>query len=220
MKITKKLAIILAIVSFGFAVASLAFMDWKEMDMNYEFHNQYKLYSFLFAALMIVFFIIAVTKKNKGVILPLLGFVPTGIYFVKKLYDAIVVNESVIDIISPADSNSVLTLLLFIAFITCAILSVIKENKFTKFYVVGYFALLILTTLKFLPEITMNKDLMPITFVAYSMVFGYAALMVFYIPTCCKACEEKVETTETKAEETAEAKVEETTEDTTKEVTE
>lgn len=206
MKITKTLAIILSIVSFGLAVAGLAFMDWKEMDMNYEFHNQFKLYAILFAVFMLVFFIIAVTKKNKLVLLPLLGFVPTGIYFVKKLSDGFVLNQSVLDIISPAENNSVLTLLLFVGFIVCVIVSIIKENKFTKLYVVGYFALLILSTIKFLSEITMNKDLMPITFVTYSMVFGYATLMLFFFPSLVKENEEIKDEApiqeETKAEET------------------
>ena len=60
--------------------------------------------------------------------------------------------------------------------------------------------MLILTTLKFLPDITMNKDLMPITFLAYSMVFGYAAFMIAFIPTCQakenEACEKQEESKE------------------------
>ncbi len=189
MKITKILAIIFAIASIGLAAAGLAFMDWDEIGVNYDYHNQFKLYAFLFGILMIAFFVIAVVKKSKLVVLPLVGFVPTGIYFVKKLYDGMAFNQSIIDVISPTENFSVLTLLLFIAFIACVIVSIVKENKFTKLYVVGYFALLILGTIKFLPDITMNKELMPITFLAYSMVAGYAAFMVFFIPCFCQAKE-------------------------------
>ena len=189
MKITKILAIIFAVAAIGLAAAGLAFMDWDEMGLNYDYHNQFKLYAFLFGILMIAFFVIAVVKKSKLVVITLVGFVPTGIYFVKKLYDGMAFNQSIIDVISPTENFSVLTLLLFIAFIVCVIVSIVKENKFTKFYVVGYFALLILGTIKFLPDITMNKELMPITFLAYSMVAGYAAFMVFFIPCFCQAKE-------------------------------
>ena len=194
MKITKILAIIFAAVSVCLAGAGLAFMDWDEMGLNYDYHNQFKLYAFLFGILMIAFFVIAVVKKSKLVVIPLVGFVPTGIYFVKKLYDGMAFNQSIIDVISPTENFSVLTLLLFIAFIVCVIVSIVKENKFTKFYVVGYFALLILGTIKFLPDITMNKELMPITFLAYSMVAGYAAFMVFFIPNFCQAKETEEKT--------------------------
>lgn len=191
MKITKILAIIFAIASIGLAAAGLAFMDWDEMGLNYDFHNQFKVYAFLFGILMIVFFIIAIAKKSKFVIIPLLGFVPTGIYFGKKLYENIAVNRSILDVVSPIDNTSVLTLLLFAGFIACVIVSIIKENKFTQLFVVGYLALLILTNIKFLTEITMVKDLMPITFVTYSMVAGFAAFMLFFVPCFCKCNEEK-----------------------------
>ena len=206
MKISKIFAIILGIVSLGLAFGSLAFMDWDKTAANYDLHNQFKLYSILLGAFMLVFVIIAIAKKNKGVIVPLLAFVPTGIYFVKKLYEINHFNQSIIDVISPADSTTVLTLLLFIGFIACVIASVIKNNKYTKFYVIGYFALLILSSFKFLPDITMNKDLLPITMIAYSMVVGYGALLLFFIPG------KDSETTETKATETEaeETKAEET----------
>lgn len=205
MKATKALTVILAIVSFVFAVASLAFMDWDKMGMNYEFHNQFKLFAALFAVLMVVVFAIILGKKNKFVILPLVGFVPTAFYFVKKLYDGMQFNQTVIDVVSPTENTSVLTLLLFAGFIACAVISAIKENKYTKFYTVGYLAFLILTTLKFLPDITMNKDLMPITFLAYSMVFGYAAFMIAFIPTCQAKENEACEKQEESKEETKEA---------------
>ena len=205
MKLSKVFAIIFGIASLACAGASLAFMDWKE-SINFDEHNQYKLFAFLFIALMLVFVIIAIAKKNKLALIPLLGFVPTGIYFVKKLYENHEFNQSIIDVVSPTENTTVLTLLLFCGFIGCAIVSALKDNKYTKMYVVGYFTLLILSTIKFLPEITMNKELLPYTFLSYSMVVGYAAFLLFFFPggeAKAQPKEEAKECDAPKAEETA-----------------
>lgn len=209
MKITKILAIIFAAVSVCLAAAGLAFMEWSSEGENYAVHNPLKVYGFLFGILMIVFYVIALTKKSKLAIIPLIGFVPAGIYFVKKIYEVFDVagmtfNQSIIDVVSPTENFNVITLLLFVAFITCAIISIVKDNKFTKLFVVGYFALLILSTIKFLPEITMFSELKPITFLSYGMVAGYAAFMLFFIPCFSQAKEDKDQPT---AEETTEQPV-------------
>ena len=49
-------------------------------------------------------------------------------------------------------------------------------------YVAAYFALLVFTTFKFLPEIAMDKDMLPFATLTYSMISGYIAAIILFIP--------------------------------------
>ena len=195
MKITEILTLIFAAASVCLVAAGLAFMEWNKENDQYYIDNPYKIYGFIFGILMIAFYVIILTKKSKFAFIPLLCFVPAGIYFVRRVYDVfegvgMTLNQSVIDVVLPTENYNVITLLLFVAFITCIIVSIVKENKFTKLFVVGYLALLILSTIKFLPEITITAEFNPVTFLSYGMVAGYAAFMLFFIPCFSKKSEE------------------------------
>lgn len=182
MKTNKIVTIVLALVSVACAIAALIFMDWKSTATHYAEHNTIKLYPVIMSAFMVLLLALTIKKKDKLVFLPLLGFMATSFYFVEKLYDGNNFNETVLDVLNPSENLSVLTMLLFFGFIAAVFISIIKDNKYSKIFVIAYLALLVASTIKFLPEITINKDLLPYTLTAYSMVLGYISLMVFFIP--------------------------------------
>ena len=196
MKKVKVLSLILGIIALALAAFSFFAMKRDESDPNFQTLNQFKLFAILFAVFMLVAVIINIMKKEKAIVLPLLGFVASGIYFVKKLYEGNQFNEAIFDTISPTENNSVLTLLLFITFIAFVFVSVIKNTNWSKYYVIGYFALLILSTFKFLPTITFNKDMVPYTICAYAMVSGYLSFLCFFLPAKETKEEIKKETAE------------------------
>lgn len=201
MKTNKKVSICLAIFAIACAGAALAFMDWSKSDSNYLEHNTIKLYPILMATFMCILIGLTIKKKYKLVFLPLLGFIATGFYYVLKLYDGFNFNQAIFDIVSPSENFSVLTVLLFIGFIVSVFLSAIKDNKIAKYFVIGYLALIVASTIKFIPEIAINKDLFPYSFTVYSMVIGYLSLLVFFIPSKDEEnTEPKKEFTEEKAE--------------------
>ena len=182
MKKIKVLSLIFGIISFVLAIYSFTALNADSNDPNYQIQNEFKLYAILFTVFMLAAVIITIAKKEKAIVVPLLGFVTAGIYFVKKLETGIQGNNSILDLISPTENNSVLTFLLFITFIAFVFVSVIKNTNWSKYYVIGYFALLILSTFKFLPDITLNDDMKAYTIISYSMIAGYISLLSFFIP--------------------------------------
>ena len=71
--------------------------------------------------------------------------------------------------------------ILFIVFIVCAFASIFKGCKYTNLYVAGYFVLLALTTISFLPNITTKEFMMFYTLNSWSMVLGYISFMILFL---------------------------------------
>ena len=185
MKKNKNLVTILfVIISIALAVYSIIFMHQnKSLDPETNDFKNYFIYPALLAAFMLVLFVEVLVKKEKVALVALFGFVATALYFIKKLYDVIQFNSAIFDTISPTENSDVITLLLFIGFIVCAIVSVGKNNKYTKFYVVGYFVLLIVSLFKILPDTVIDKGAREFGLVTLSIIAGYTALLVSFIPT-------------------------------------
>ena len=185
MKKNKNLVTILfVIISIALAVYSIIFMHQnKSLDPETNDFKNYFIYPALLAAFMLVLLVEVLVKKEKVALVALFGFVATALYFIKKLYDVIQFNSAIFDTISPTENNDVITLLLFIGFIVCAIVSVVKNNKYTKFYVVGYFVLLIVSLFKILPDTVIDKGAREFGLVTLSIIAGYTALLVSFIPT-------------------------------------
>lgn len=185
MKKNKNLVTILfVIISIALAVYSIIFMHQnKSLDPETNDFKNYYIYPALLAAFMLVLLVEVLVKKEKVALVALFGFVATALYFIKKLYDVIQFNSAIFDTISPTENNDVITLLLFIGFIVCAIVSVVKNNKYTKFYVVGYFVLLIVSLFKILPDTVIDKGAREFGLVTLSIIAGYTALLVSFIPT-------------------------------------
>lgn len=185
MKKNKNLVTILfVIISIALAVYSIIFMHQnKSLDPETNDFKNYYIYPALLAAFMLVLLVEVLVKKEKVALVALFGFVATALYFIKKLYDVIQFNSAIFDTISPTENSDVITLLLFIGFIVCAIVSVVKNNKYTKFYVVGYFVLLIVSLFKILPDTVIDKGAREFGLVTLSIIAGYTALLVSFIPT-------------------------------------
>lgn len=178
---SNKLSILFTIISVVLALISLSGVAWDKELVDHAVHMQFILYPILFALFMVILFIVLLAKKEKAVILPLLGFLTTGLIFIKKVVTFVATNSSILDIVSPTDNTSVLTVLLFIGFIVCVFASLYKGCKYTNLYVAGYFTLLILTTINFLPEIIATEELTLYTFITFSMIAGYLSFVIFFL---------------------------------------
>ena len=178
-KILSSIFIILSILLAAYAIPQL---NLAETSPTYNVNKQYLLYSLLFILFSLILFILLIIKKDKLIAFPLLGFIATGLYYVRKIYETGNYNNTILDVISPNETFTVLTFLLFVGFIVCLFVGTYKNNKYTKMYVAAYFALLVFTTFKFLPEIAMDKDMQPFATLTYSMISGYIAAIILFIP--------------------------------------
>ena len=193
MKISKIISLIFSILAV--ALAFFSFIELSKIEGNSDFTlvKECKLYASLFLGFAIIAIIVTIIKKEKQIVVPLLGFVTTGIYFVRNIFGDITFHQTVLEIITPTENTSVLTILLFMAFLAFIILSVEKKYNWSKWYVVGYFILLLLSTLKFLPYIAFDDTKWAYSLVSYSMISGYLAFIAFMFPTYEKKKVEKKE---------------------------
>ncbi len=193
MKISKIISLIFSILAVILAFFSFIELSKVEGNPDYTLVNECKLYASSFLGFAIVAIIITIIKKEKQIVVPLLGFVTTGIYFVRNIFGEIPFHQTVLEIITPTENTSVLTILLFMAFLAFIIVSVVKNYNWSRWYVVGYFILLLLSTLKFLPYIAFDDTQLAYSLVSYSMISGYLAFLAFFFPTYEKKKVEKKE---------------------------
>ena len=200
MKITKFLSLIFSILAIAFAGFSYFGFNRKAGDLEYALQNECKLYAGLFLALAVVAIIVTLIKRDKAIVVPLLGFVTTGIYFVRNVFGDIEFHQTVLEIITPTENTSVLTILLFVTFVAFAFVSVVVKADWAKWYVIGYFVLLLLSTLKFLPSIAFDDHKVPYALLSYSMISGYVAFIAYLFPVPNKEKEPATEPVEAKKE--------------------
>ena len=193
MKISKILSLIFSILAVVLAFFSFIELSKLEGNIDHPLVKECKLYTSLFLAFAIIAIIVTIVKKEKQIVVPLLGFVTTGIYFVRNIFGDIEFHQTVLEIITPTENTSVLTILLFMAFLAFIFVSVEKNYNWSRWYVVGYFILLLLSTLKFLPYIAFDDTKWAYSLVSYSMITGYLAFLAFFFPTYEKKKVEKKE---------------------------
>lgn len=180
MKKTNILSIIFALVALVLAgLGTYGTMHYaNNANADGEMYKQFIAFGYVFVGLMLITLILAIAKKNKAALFVMVAFTATSIYFVKKLSGGFEVDRAIFDVVSPADNTNVLTLLLFVGFVVCAILYLFKGTKYTNYFVIGYILLLVLTTIKFFPVI-FNDWLFPS--LVLGMISGYLSFTGFFL---------------------------------------
>lgn len=197
MKKIKIISLILSIIALILAVFAFRGYLVSSDDERRATFLPFNALSLLFIIFILVLIVVNLVRREKFSLIPLLAIITTGIYFTKKLNVVLGNNDlSIIDLVSPADSTSVLTFIVFVAFVTFAFVAVFKNKNWARFVVIGYISYLILTTFKLIPIIYVES---PYQILLYTMILSYLSLLTYFLPT-----KEKEIKTEDKVKETKE----------------
>lgn len=181
MKKIKIISLILSIIAL--VLAGFAFKGYlvAPEDERYTTFLPFKAFSVLFIIFILVLIVVNLVRREKFSLIPLLAIITTGIYFSKKVNVVLGNNDlSIIDLVSPADSTSVLTFIVFVAFVIFAFVALFKNKNWARFVVIGYISYLILTTFKLIPVIYDNS---PYQILLYTMILSYLSLLTYFLPT-------------------------------------
>lgn len=181
MKKIKIISLILSIITL--VLAGFAFKGYlvSPDDERYTTFLPFKAFSVLFILFILVLIVVNLVRREKFSLIPLLAIITTGIYFTKKINVVLGNNDlSIIDLVSPADSTSVLTFIVFVAFVIFAFVALFKNKNWARFVVIGYISYLILTTFKLIPIIYVES---PYQILLYTMILSYLSLLTYFLPT-------------------------------------
>lgn len=181
MKKIKIISLILSIIALILAVFAFKGYLVSSDDERRATFLPFNALSLLFIIFILVLIVVNLVRREKFSLIPLLAIITTGIYFTKKLNVVLGNNDlSIIDLVSPADSTSVLTFIVFVAFVTFAFVAVFKNKNWARFVVIGYISYLILTTFKLIPIIYVES---PYQILLYTMILSYLSLLTYFLPT-------------------------------------
>lgn len=219
MKKSSLIAAIVAGVSFILFGVSCFFVKWDRQ--NFDATPSVLITSIIaFAILCVLFVLFVLLLENKSkllMIVPTLGFFFVNIVFNKGITEVLNAQginpaSSVLTMLSPSE-NTVLGLLLAIAFITSIVLIQLKNYKWASLIAIIYSVILVVTTYNYTAEVLFAGNMLYL-FVSLGALFALASLVIFFtaplIPNNeivksekpAKVKEEKAPKAEEKVEET------------------
>lgn len=219
MKKSSLIAAIVAGVSFILFGVSCFFVKWDRQ--NFDATPSVLITSIIaFAILCVLFVLFVLLLENKSkllMIVPTLGFFFVNIVFNKGITEVLNAQginpaSSVLTMLSPSE-NTVLGLLLAIAFITSIVLIQLKNYKWASLIAIIYSVILVVTTYNYTAEVLFAGNMLYL-FVSLGALFALASLVIYFtaplIPNNeivksekpAKVKEEKAPKAEEKVEET------------------
>ena len=219
MKKSSLIAAIVAGVSFILFGVSCFFVKWDRQ--NFDATPSVLITSIIaFAILCVLFVLFVLLLENKSkllMIVPTLGFFFVNIVFNKGITEVLNAQginpaSSVLTMLSPSE-NTVLGLLLAIAFITSIVLIQLKNYKWASLIAIIYSVILVVTTYNYTAEVLFAGNMLYL-FVSLGALFALASLVIFFtaplIPNNEIAKSEKPAKVKEEKAPKAEEKVEET----------
>lgn len=219
MKKSSLIAAIVAGVSFILFGVSCFFVKWDRQ--NFDATPSVLITSIIaFAILCVLFVLFVLLLENKSkllMIVPTLGFFFVNIVFNKGITEVLNAQginpaSSVLTMLSPSE-NTVLGLLLAIAFITSIVLIQLKNYKWASLIAIIYSVILVVTTYNYTAEVLFAGNMLYL-FVSLGALFALASLVIFFtaplIPNNVIVKSEKPAKVKEEKAPKAEEKVEET----------
>lgn len=173
-----------ASLSFILFIVSIIFISWKR-DADYPTSSAMISCILSGVVFLTAFVLLAIffDKKLKPLMLaPFIAILAISIIFFRELGQIVVLNNTLLDVISPATANpSVLAFLLVIVFIVALIFALWKNYKWAAATAIIYIGVLLVIAFTGFANITFEENNKVLIFSSLSFIFALAAMLIYLL---------------------------------------